>query len=27
MNGIMSEMVDLVAERHQRSGSGTVQPV
>lgn len=27
MNGIMSEMVDLVAERHQRSGSGTAQPV
>jgi (2R)-ethylmalonyl-CoA mutase len=27
MNGIMSEMVDLVVERHQRSGSGTAQPV
>jgi len=27
MNGIMNEMVDLVAERHQRSGSGTAQPV
>ncbi|MEX0621297.1 MAG: methylmalonyl-CoA mutase family protein [Solirubrobacterales bacterium] len=27
MNGIMSEMVDLVAERNQRSGSGTAQPV
>jgi len=27
MNGIMGEMVDLVAERHQRSGSGATQPV
>jgi (2R)-ethylmalonyl-CoA mutase len=27
MNGIMSEMVDLVAERHQRSGSESAQPV
>jgi (2R)-ethylmalonyl-CoA mutase len=27
MNEIMSEMVSLVAERHQRSGSETVQPV
>ncbi len=27
MNGIMNEMVDLVAERHQRSGSAAAQPV
>ncbi len=27
MNEIMGEMVDLVAERHQRSGSGATQPV
>ncbi len=27
MNGIMNEMVDLVAERHQRSGSPEAQPV
>ena len=27
MNEIMSDMVSLVAERHQRSGSETVQPV
>ena len=27
MNGIMNEMVDLVAERHQHSGSAAAQPV